>query len=247
MLPARARLLPAIFLVAAATIIAGCGKSGSQTVAGGGPLRHLAPVEAEGTVSVTTRNTNRVGGADVIVDAGSVARVVYPGLTTGSRPQAVVLVDQRNWAASLAASVLAGAPLGAPILYAVGKVMPREPSGARSDASAGGRRAGRHPGDPDRHRSAGAGPLCGARDRRLDPGRHGGRDRAVARDGPRRGAPSGDRPAQRGAQGDGNAGRRARGGERGTDLLRRRPTRRTDVGRRAQGDGPALDLCPEPE
>jgi hypothetical protein len=53
-----------------------------------------------------------------------VARVVYPGLTPGSRPQAVVIVNQANWPAALSASVLAGAPLNAPILYAQGNTLP---------------------------------------------------------------------------------------------------------------------------
>jgi hypothetical protein len=118
------RLIPAIALLALVAILAGCGKAGPQPVPGGGPLRRLAPVEAEGAVSVTTRNTTRVGGADTVVDAASVARVAYPGLTAGSRPQAVVLVDQRNWPAALSAAALAGAPLGAPILYAVGNQLP---------------------------------------------------------------------------------------------------------------------------
>ena len=50
--------------------------------------------------------------------------MVYPGLTAGSQPEVVVLVDQRNWPAALSASVLAGAPLHAPILYAEGKKLP---------------------------------------------------------------------------------------------------------------------------
>ena len=49
---------------------------------------------------------------------------MYPGLTPATRPQAVVLVNERSWAASLAASALAGAPLGAPILYADGDSLP---------------------------------------------------------------------------------------------------------------------------
>jgi len=105
-------------------IAAGCGKSATPPAAGGGPLRHLAPVEAQGTVSLSTRNTTRVGGGDAVVDAASVARLAYPGLTPGSRPQAVILIDQRNWPAALSASVLAGAPLGAPILYAIGNTLP---------------------------------------------------------------------------------------------------------------------------
>jgi hypothetical protein len=107
-----------------ATILGGCGKSGPAPVPGGGPTRHLAPVEAEGAVSLSTRNTTRLGGADTLVDAAAVARLVYPGLTGPTRPQAVVLVDQGNWPAALAASVLAGAPLNAPILYTQGNRMP---------------------------------------------------------------------------------------------------------------------------
>ena len=57
------------------------------------------------------------------------ARAVYPGLTAATRPQAVVLVDERNWPAALAASALAGAPLGAPLLYADGD----EPAGESSE------------------------------------------------------------------------------------------------------------------
>jgi len=108
----------------AAVAIAGCGKTEAGSVAGGGPLRRLTPVEAQGAISVTTRNTTRVGGADTTVDAASVARVVYPGLTAGSRPQAVVVVNRRDWAAALSASSLTGAPLGAPILYADGEQLP---------------------------------------------------------------------------------------------------------------------------
>ncbi len=121
--PAARRLCLPV-LVAFATIVGGCGKSGPATVPGGGPTRHLAPVEAQGAVSLSTRNTTRVGGAGTIVDAASVARLVYPGLTTTTRPQAVVLVDQGDWPAALAASVLAGAPLNAPILFTQGNTMP---------------------------------------------------------------------------------------------------------------------------
>ncbi|MGO9487624.1 MAG: hypothetical protein ACLQBB_01190 [Solirubrobacteraceae bacterium] len=113
-----------LLLMGTALMLAACGKSGPEPSPGGGPLRKLAPVAAQGAVSVTTRNTSRVGGAETTVDAASVARVVYPGLTTGSRPQAVVLVNRDNWPAALAASSLASAPLNAPILYAEGNTLP---------------------------------------------------------------------------------------------------------------------------
>jgi hypothetical protein len=114
----------AILLPLAALLVAGCGKAGPEQVPGGGPLRKLAPVAREGAVSVATRNTTRVGGATTAVDAASVARVVYPGLTAASRPQVVVLVNQRDWPAALAASTLAAAPLHAPILFTEGSTLP---------------------------------------------------------------------------------------------------------------------------
>ncbi len=109
----------------ATVALVGCGKTSPSASSGGGPLRKLAPVEAEGAVSVTTRNTTRVGGESAIVDAAAVARVSYPGLTAKTRPQAVVLVDRRQWPAALASASLAAAPLGAPLLYAEGDVLPR--------------------------------------------------------------------------------------------------------------------------
>jgi len=118
------RSLPASLAVPLLLVLlSGCGKAGSS-VPGGGPLRKLAPVEAQGAISVTTRNTTRLGGASTTVDAAAVARAVYPGLTAGSRPRAVVLVNRREWAAALIASALSGAPLGAPILYTEGNTLP---------------------------------------------------------------------------------------------------------------------------
>jgi len=77
-----------------------------------------------GTAATATRNTTRLGGADPIEDAASIARTAYPGLTSTTRPQAVVLVDAHDWPAALAASSLAGAPLGAPLLYSEGVHLP---------------------------------------------------------------------------------------------------------------------------
>jgi len=127
--PASTR--PARFLLVlaalAALALAGCGK-GSQSVghaSGGGPVPSVAPVAQEGAVTVTTRNTTRVGGNEAVVDGAAVARVVYPGLTPGSRPDAVVVVDRGNWTAALAASALAAAPLNAPLLFAEGNSLPQ--------------------------------------------------------------------------------------------------------------------------
>ena len=62
--------LPLAALILCAVLIAGCGKTGreqSSPSSHGGPLPKLAPVEREGAVSVTTRNTTRVGGATAAV------------------------------------------------------------------------------------------------------------------------------------------------------------------------------------
>jgi hypothetical protein len=110
--------------LAALAALAGCGKvSRESTSAGGGPVRRLAPVAAQGAVSLTTRNTTRLGGQDSAADAAGVARAVYPGLTPETRPRAVVLVNARDWPAALAASVLASAPTSAPLLYSDGEAI----------------------------------------------------------------------------------------------------------------------------
>ncbi|HLH15166.1 MAG TPA: hypothetical protein VKV16_10290 [Solirubrobacteraceae bacterium] len=127
---ARALLAPASHAAALLALallsfaLAGCGKTSPQPLAGEGPARKLAPVAAQGAVSLATRNTTRLGGADVASDAAAVARAVYPGLTAGSRPAAAVLVDEHDWTAALAASVLAAAPTGAPILFSQGDALP---------------------------------------------------------------------------------------------------------------------------
>jgi hypothetical protein len=110
--------------VLATALCAGCGRSGDGQPLSGTHSGAIALPGAEGVASIATRNTTRLGGADPAIDAAAVARAVYPGLTAASRPQAVVLVDERSWPASLAASVLASAPLGAPLLYADGDSLP---------------------------------------------------------------------------------------------------------------------------
>ncbi|HTA15285.1 MAG TPA: cell wall-binding repeat-containing protein [Solirubrobacteraceae bacterium] len=102
--------------VALCTAIAGCGKTlSSRTIeAGSGPV---AVVGSHGAGGLSTKNTTRLGGSESSVDAAAVAVTVYPGLTPATRPQAVVLVDGSDWPAALAASVLAGSPLHAPLLY----------------------------------------------------------------------------------------------------------------------------------
>jgi len=77
-----------------------------------------------GFPAFATKNTTRVGGADPIADAAAVARAVFPGGAPGTQPRAVVLADQRDWQAGLAAALLMSAPLRAPLLLSDGGNLP---------------------------------------------------------------------------------------------------------------------------
>jgi hypothetical protein len=113
-------------LALGAIALSACGKGAGEqaTSSVGEPARKLAPVAAQGAVSVATRNTTRLGGGDVTADAAAVARAVYPGLTAATRPQEVVLVDEHDWIAALTGAVLASAPTGAPMLFSEGSTLP---------------------------------------------------------------------------------------------------------------------------
>ena len=77
-----------------------------------------------GASALATKNTTRLGGANPVADAAGVALATNPGLTPATRPQAVVLVNDRDWPAALAATALASAPLNAPLLYSEGSSLP---------------------------------------------------------------------------------------------------------------------------
>ena len=63
-----------------------------------------------------TKNTTRVGGGDAAADVAGVASAVWPATGDTTKPNAVVLVEKDNWQGGIAASVLAGSPIGAPLL-----------------------------------------------------------------------------------------------------------------------------------
>lgn len=90
--------------------------------------------------NTATVNTVRVAGRDAIEDAAGVASAVFPATAETNRPDAVVIVDQGDWQGAVAASVLAGGEIGAPILLARGDQLPAVTAGtlARLDP----------PGDP---------------------------------------------------------------------------------------------------
>jgi hypothetical protein len=123
---ATLRLIAALALAGAlvGAVLSGCGKGDASRLAATG-TRETGPLPtARGVVGVSTKNTTRLGGAEPASDAAAVAQAVYSGFTAATRPQAVVLVDQRNWPAALAGSSLASSPLGAPLLFADGDTLP---------------------------------------------------------------------------------------------------------------------------
>jgi ell wall binding domain 2 (CWB2) len=71
-----------------------------------------------------TRNTVRVGGADAASDAAAVAAALFPATGERDRPTAVALVDADDWVTGIAGSVLAGSPIGAPLLVSNGDELP---------------------------------------------------------------------------------------------------------------------------
>ena len=74
--------------------------------------------------NTATANTVRVAGRDAIEDTAGVASALFPATDAGGRPDAVVLVDQGDWQGAVAAGVLAGGELGAPLLLTDGGRMP---------------------------------------------------------------------------------------------------------------------------
>src|SRR3954451_7946711 len=79
---------------------------------------------------VATKNTTRIAGADPIADAAGAALATYPARTPETRPAAVILADVNDWHTGIAAAVLVGRPIGAPILFAQGNKLPAATSAA---------------------------------------------------------------------------------------------------------------------
>lgn len=77
-----------------------------------------APEETEdlGFPAFATKNTTRVAGSDPVADAAGVALAAHPSTGDVPGPDAVTLVEARDWHGGIAAASLAAAPIGAPIL-----------------------------------------------------------------------------------------------------------------------------------
>jgi hypothetical protein len=113
-------------LVLLVAVLAGCSTSDDQSRPPqlGVKADDEQAVQKLGFPSSATRNTIRVGGSDAASDAAGVAGALYPATGDSDRPTAVVLVDQDDWASAIAASVLVGRPIGAPILLSDGGDLP---------------------------------------------------------------------------------------------------------------------------
>ena len=134
---------------ALALLVAGCG---GKTVSGGedgartGPALGTKGTQKQAAADLgfpgfATKNTTRVAGADPVADAAAVARAVYPGPGPRQRPRAVTLVDSGDWRAGVAAAVLAGPPLRAPILLSDRSGLPQASRDALSALAPTGARA----------------------------------------------------------------------------------------------------------
>jgi len=116
-------------VLAAALIAVGCGGSDDGDNPAPGPVVGAKGEEPEaatdlGFPAFATKNTTRVGGADPIANAAAVARAVWPGQETATRPKAVTLVDKDDWRAGVAAAALIAPPVGSPVLLSDGDELP---------------------------------------------------------------------------------------------------------------------------
>lgn len=94
---------------------------------------------------IATKNTTRIAGADPAADAAGVARAVFPATSSDTRPNAVALIDARDWRAGVAGAVLASTPIRAAVLLSNGPDLPKSshdalqalrPTGARTPGGA---------------------------------------------------------------------------------------------------------------
>jgi ell wall binding domain 2 (CWB2) len=136
-----------------AVLVAGCGGGKSKDQGLGEPVQPTQTVQGsdEGSSSnlglpfIATKNTTRIAGADPIADAAGVARAVFPSTSADTRPNAVALIDARDWRAGVAGAVLASTPMRAAILLSEGPKLPSatdealkalQPTGAKSPGGA---------------------------------------------------------------------------------------------------------------
>jgi hypothetical protein len=111
------------------TVIAGCGGDEPEPPAGTPAATAPSVGDGQSTGSLgfpgfATSNTTRIGGADPVAVAAAVAQAVYPSRSADTRPSVVALVDDTDWRVAISAAQLMAAPLGAPLLFSRGSVLP---------------------------------------------------------------------------------------------------------------------------
>ena len=82
---------------------------------------------------MATRNTTRISGPDPTSDAAAAALATHPPAPGRAPLESAIVVPDDNWQAGVAASVLAGPPLRAPILLSQGGGIPSPTSDALSE------------------------------------------------------------------------------------------------------------------
>jgi putative cell wall binding repeat protein len=100
-----------------------------------------AAAEELGYPSFATNNTTRVGGSDAATTAAGVSLAVFPSAKAAQRPTAVTLVDEDEWQAAIAASVLMAEPLRAPLLVSAEGELPEPTTQALAALAPQGGRA----------------------------------------------------------------------------------------------------------
>jgi hypothetical protein len=123
------RALAPVVLALIAIFASGCSlgedsSGGPGFTTEGGDASSLEGLERFTLLSLATANTSRLGGEDPADDAAAVSVATFPGTSVQARPGAVMLVDEDNWQGAVAASVLSGRPIGAPMLISDGDDLP---------------------------------------------------------------------------------------------------------------------------
>jgi ell wall binding domain 2 (CWB2) len=123
---AVSRALSAVVFCALCCAIAGCslGNEPSRPPQLGARSNDDQAAVKLGFPTSATKNTIRVGGGDAATDAAGVASALYPATNDSTRPTAVVLVDKDDWQGAVSGAVLAGRPIGAPLLLSDGGDLP---------------------------------------------------------------------------------------------------------------------------
>ncbi len=130
--------LAVVFIVAALIGGSGGGKktetpapTPASTGGGGGSSSTASQTSEElGYPGFATSNTTRIGGSEPAATAAGVALAVYPSTTPTQRPAAVTVVDEGDWAGTVAAAVLMAEPVRAPLLYSSSGEMPEATASA---------------------------------------------------------------------------------------------------------------------